>query len=89
MDMRFVTWKIKRLYKVSSLISVTRELSQYRLDLVTVQEVRWEGSGAKPAGKYTFFYGKGNEINGDNMNNVRCEASRFFGKKEGISERQN
>jgi hypothetical protein len=26
-----------------------------------VQEVRWEGSGTKPAGKYTFFYGKGNE----------------------------
>jgi hypothetical protein len=26
-----------------------------------VQEVKWEGSGTKPAGDYTFFYGKGNE----------------------------
>jgi hypothetical protein len=26
-----------------------------------VQGVRWEGGGTKPAGKYTFFYGKGNE----------------------------
>jgi hypothetical protein len=24
-------------------------------------EVRWEGGGTEPAGKYTFFYGKGNE----------------------------
>jgi hypothetical protein len=26
-----------------------------------VQEVRWEGDGTEPAGKYTFFYGKENE----------------------------
>jgi hypothetical protein len=31
------------------------------LDLVGVQEVRWEGGGTEPAGEYTFFYGKGNE----------------------------
>jgi hypothetical protein len=42
-------------------MTVSRELSRYMLDLVGVQEVRWEGSGTVPAGKYTFFYGKGNE----------------------------
>jgi hypothetical protein len=26
-----------------------------------VQEVRWEGGGIEPVGKYTFFYGEGNE----------------------------
>jgi hypothetical protein len=26
-----------------------------------VQEVRWESGGIKPAGEYTFFYGKRNE----------------------------
>jgi hypothetical protein len=40
---------------------VSKELSKYRLDLVGVQEVRWEGCGTEPAGEYTFFYGKGNE----------------------------
>jgi hypothetical protein len=30
-------------------------------DLVGVQEVRWQGSGTKPAGEYTFFYAKGNK----------------------------
>jgi hypothetical protein len=28
---------------------------------VGVQEVRWEGGGTKPAGKYIFFYRKRNE----------------------------
>jgi hypothetical protein len=32
-----------------------------KLDLVGVQEVRWEGSGTEPAGEYIFFYGKKNE----------------------------
>ncbi|PNF18214.1 hypothetical protein B7P43_G17761 [Cryptotermes secundus] len=29
------------------------------------------------------------ELNGDNLNNKRCEISRHFRKKKGISERQN
>jgi hypothetical protein len=37
-----------------------RELAKYKLDLVGVQEVRWEGGGTEPVGEYTFFYGKGN-----------------------------
>jgi exonuclease III len=60
MDMRFGTWNIRSLYRVGSLMTVSRELSRYWLDLVGVQEVRWEGSGTAPAGEYTFFYGKGN-----------------------------
>jgi hypothetical protein len=38
-----------------------REQARYKLDLVGVQEVRWEGGGTEPAGEYTFFYGKGKE----------------------------
>jgi hypothetical protein len=61
MDLRFGTWNIRSLHRVGFLMTVSRELSIYRLDLVGVQEVRWEGSGIAPAGQYTFFYGKGNE----------------------------
>jgi hypothetical protein len=42
-------------------VTVSKRLSKYLLDLVGVQEVRWEGGGTEPAGEYTFFYGKGNE----------------------------
>jgi hypothetical protein len=42
-------------------VTISKELSKYKLDLVGVQEVRWEGGGTEPAGEYTFFYGKGKE----------------------------
>jgi hypothetical protein len=37
------------------------EISKYKLDLVGVQEVRWDGGGTERAGEYTFSYGRGNE----------------------------
>jgi hypothetical protein len=61
LDKRFGTWNVRSLYRAGSLKTVSRELARYKLDLVGVQEVRWEGSGTEPAGEYTFFYGKGNE----------------------------
>jgi hypothetical protein len=42
-------------------MTVASEISKYKLDLVGVQEVRWDGGGTEPAGEYTFFCGKGNE----------------------------
>jgi hypothetical protein len=41
-------------------MTVAREMSIYTLELVGVQEVRWDRSGTEPADDYTFFYGKGN-----------------------------
>jgi hypothetical protein len=41
--------------------TVARELEKYKLDLVGVQEVRWEKGGTEWAENYTFFYEKGNE----------------------------
>jgi hypothetical protein len=32
-----------------------------KLDILGVQEVRWEGGGTESVGEYTFFYGKGKE----------------------------
>jgi hypothetical protein len=59
--MRFGLWNVRSLYRAGSLMTYSRELSRYKLDLVEVQDVRWEGGGTKPSGEYTFFYGKGNE----------------------------
>jgi hypothetical protein len=45
MDMRFGTWNVKSLYRVGYLMTVSREQGRYKLHLVGVQEVRWEGGG--------------------------------------------
>jgi hypothetical protein len=39
-----------------------RELARCKLDLVGVQQVRWDKGGTVRAGVYNFFYGKGNKI---------------------------
>jgi hypothetical protein len=59
--MRFGTWNVRSLYSAGSLMTVSTELARYKLHLVGVQGVRWEGSGTEPAGEYIFCYGKGNE----------------------------
>jgi hypothetical protein len=61
MDMRFGTWTVRNMYRAGLLMTVVEEESKYKLDLVGVQEARWDGGGTKPAGQYTFFYGKGNQ----------------------------
>jgi hypothetical protein len=47
-------------YRVGAIKSVLGELEKYKLDLVGVQEVWWEGEGYQTVDNYTFFYGKGN-----------------------------
>jgi exonuclease III len=59
MDMRFGTWNVRSLYRVDSLMTVSRELSRYRLDLVGVQEVRWEGSALYQQGNTHFSTERG------------------------------
>jgi exonuclease III len=59
-DIRFGTWNIRSLYRSGFPKTVSGELAKYKLDLVGVQEVRWDRDGTEPAGDYTFFYGNGN-----------------------------
>jgi hypothetical protein len=47
MDIRIGTCNVRNLYRAGSLMTVSRELSKYKLDLVGVQEVRREGSGTE------------------------------------------
>jgi len=60
-DIRFGTWNVRNLDRAGSLTAAARELARYKLDLVGVQEIRWEKGGTVRAGDYNFFYGKRNE----------------------------
>jgi exonuclease III len=55
--MRFRTWNVRSLYRAGSFTAGAR----CKLDLVGVQEVRWDREGTVGAGDYNFMYGKGNE----------------------------
>jgi hypothetical protein len=56
MDTKFGTWNVRSRYRAGSVMTVAREISKYKLDLVGVKEVRWDRGGTEPAGEYTFFY---------------------------------
>jgi hypothetical protein len=45
MDIRFGTWNVGSLYPAGSLVTISKELSRYKLELVGVQEVRLESGG--------------------------------------------
>jgi hypothetical protein len=62
------------LYRIGSLMTAARELGKCKLDLVGVQEVRWEKGGTEWAEDCTFFHG---EWNGDHQ----FEAGFFIHKR--------
>jgi len=44
------------LYQTGAFQVAVRETEKYELDLLTIQEVRWEGQNSIRQGKYTFYY---------------------------------
>jgi exonuclease III len=61
MVMRFGTWNVRNFCRAGSLVTVLKKLSKYKLDLVGMQEVRWEGGWHQTGRRIQIFYGKGNE----------------------------
>jgi hypothetical protein len=46
------TWNVKSRYRSGSVTTAARELARYKLDLVGVQEDRWDIGGTVRAGDY-------------------------------------
>ena len=60
-DIFLGTWNVRSLYRAASLTAAARELARYKLDLVGVQEFRWDKGDRVRVGGYNFFHGKRNE----------------------------
>jgi hypothetical protein len=57
--MRSGTWNVRSLCRIGAIKSVVGELEKYKLDLVGIKEIRWEGEGYQTADYYTFSMEKG------------------------------
>jgi hypothetical protein len=63
--MRYGTWNIRSLCRVGTTKSLVGELEKYKLDLVAVQEVRWEGEGYQTVDNYMLqAWGRGEVFTG-------------------------
>jgi hypothetical protein len=61
MDLRFLMWNVRSLYRTGSLKTVARELEKSTMSLLVGVQVRWDKSTTERAEYYTFFYGAGND----------------------------
>jgi len=59
--MKFGTWNVMSLLWAGSLTAAAGELARYTIDLVGVEEVRWDKGGMVRAGVYSFFCEKANK----------------------------
>jgi hypothetical protein len=55
--MRFETWDVRGLHRACSLKTAARKSENCKLDVMGVEEVRWDEGGSQPAHDYKFFYG--------------------------------
>jgi len=68
------TWNIRSLYRAGSLMAVARELARYKLNLVGVQEVRWDKGVTVKAGDSRLIpYAE--EVIGDHQCGFQCNRS--------------
>jgi len=51
-------WNVRKLFRFCSLIGAARELARYKLDLVGVEDVRWDKGVTARARDYNFFMEK-------------------------------
>jgi hypothetical protein len=61
-DMRFGTWNVRSLYRAGSLVTVSKEPSKCKFDLVWAQEVTMGRVGIEPASEYRFAVERGTRI---------------------------
>jgi hypothetical protein len=52
------TWNVRSLYRAGPLAAAVRKLARHKLDLLGVQQVRWDKQGTVKIGDYSFFMGK-------------------------------
>ena len=53
-EIKLGTWNVRSFYRAVSLNAAARELARYKLDVVGVQDVRWDKEGTVRAGDYNF-----------------------------------
>jgi hypothetical protein len=53
-DILLGTWNVRSLCRAGSIMAAASELAGHRLDLVGVQEVRWDKEGTVKVGDYSF-----------------------------------
>ncbi|CAG4950961.1 unnamed protein product [Parnassius apollo] len=55
-SLRIGTWNVQTMLQAGKMDEVGRELKTYNLDLIALQEIRWQGTGTIDKDEYTLHY---------------------------------
>jgi len=55
-DKRFGIWNVRTLLQAGNMNIVAEEAERYKMDLVTLQEIRWRGKGSIRKSKFSLYY---------------------------------
>ena len=54
--MWIATWNARTLYRAGAMNELVKEMDEYKVDVCTLQEIRWPGKGTAIKKKYMFLY---------------------------------
>lgn len=61
MNIRIGTWNVRTMLLTGRIEEIAKEMKQYKIKILALQEIRWEGEGRMDVDEYTLFYGGENK----------------------------
>jgi exonuclease III len=55
-DMTMATWNVRSLYSAGMLKQLKIQMEKYRIDIISIKEIRRKGKGIMDTGNFTLFY---------------------------------
>lgn len=56
MDIQMATWNVRTMLQPGKMQEIVKEIMKYGLDLVAIQEIRWNGQGRLDKKEFSMFY---------------------------------
>lgn len=89
MDLNIATWNVRTMLQSGKMIEIANEVKKYGLDIVALQEVRWQGSGQIDKKHFSVYYSGDQGRRGCNGTGfmVGCRARKSLLGFEPINDR--
>jgi exonuclease III len=63
-DLIMATWNVKTMLIPGKMQEISKEIMKYKIDIIAIQEIRWQGKGRIDKLDYTFPYSGSEEKTG-------------------------
>jgi exonuclease III len=57
------TWNVQSMFRVNAVKESVNELKKYKINIATIQEIKWQGNNITDIGEYNICYSSSDEKN--------------------------